>query len=182
MRCLNENIARAANKEDNCTGRFKCQALLDESALMACMAYVDLNPVRANMAKTPDKSEHTSLFHRVESAKHHTQPQTLMPFVGNLWKDIPKGLPFVLKDYIQLVDLTGRIIREDKSGYIEPSQPSILERIGIEESSWITLTAEFEQHFCHAVGTESFLRAFKANTNCKRMSGISAAKKLLKIA
>ena len=113
MRSLNEYIAREANKEDNCTGRFwegrfKSQALLDEAALAACMAYVDLNPVRATMAPTPEKSDHTSIQYRINAAKAGKIPKRLMPFAGNPRKDMPPGLPFVLTDYIALVDIVLR--------------------------------------------------------------------------
>jgi hypothetical protein len=71
MKCLNQPIAKMANKEDNCTGhfweaRFKSQALLTEEALITCMAYVDLNPIRALMANTPETSEHTSIKERIK--------------------------------------------------------------------------------------------------------------------
>lgn len=109
MRTLNESIARAANQEDHCTGRFwegrfKSQALLDERALAACLAYVDLNPIRAKLAETPEDSEHTSVKQRVESAKEGRQPVSLLPFVGDPRASMPSGLPFRLQDYLELVD------------------------------------------------------------------------------
>jgi hypothetical protein len=76
MRTLNEHIARKANAEDGVTGRFlegrfKSQALLDEKALLAAMADVDPNPVRAGIAETPEASGYTSIQERVADSLGH---------------------------------------------------------------------------------------------------------------
>jgi REP element-mobilizing transposase RayT len=185
MRNLNEYIAREANKEDDCTGRFwegrfKSQALLDESAVLACMAYVDLNPIRSKMAATPETSDHTSIQQRtiaIKLKKH--QPQSLMPFVGNPRENMPKGIAYMLKDYCELVDTTGRIVREDKVGYIDHHLNPILNRLGLSDEQWVTLTTEFEKHFCYAAGAEQMMNSFKLNTHHKRIRGMGKAKILL---
>ncbi|MDU0354401.1 transposase [Paraglaciecola aquimarina] len=185
MRNLNEYIAREANKEDACTGRFwegrfKSQALLDKSALLACMAYVDLNPIRANMANTPEDSDHTSIQTRIQALRHHQQPRGLMPFVGNLRQNMPRGIAFSLKDYCDLIDTTGRVIRDDKSGLIDTQQQHILQRLGLNNEQWLTLTTEFEKHFCYAVGSEHLMRNFSLHTQHQKIRGIGKAKTLLK--
>ena len=184
LRELNENIARQANFEDCCTGRFwegrfKSQALLDEAALMACMAYVDLNPVRAKMSDTPETSDFTSIKKRTHSAKLNRQPKVLHPFIGNPRENQPKGLPFKLEDYLELVDLTGRIVRQDKRGSIELSFAPILQRLNIPSENWLTIATQFEQVTHCAVGTETILSNYYQNAGYKRRPKISKAKQLL---
>ncbi|MFT6776259.1 MAG: hypothetical protein ACJAV1_000169 [Paraglaciecola sp.] len=92
---------------------------------------------------------------------------------------MPQGIAFSLQDYCELVDTTGRIIRADKAGVIDSAQSPILSRLGLSEEQWITLTTEFEQHFCYAVGAEQMMKNFKIHTHRKRIGGMRQAKRLL---
>jgi hypothetical protein len=103
-----------------------------------------------------------------------------MPFVGKPMQDMPKGISYSLKDYCELVDTTGRCIREDKTGYIENREFPILTRLGLEPEQWLTLTTEFEKHFCYAAGAEQMMQQFKAHTHHKRLRGMGKARELLK--
>lgn len=154
MRCLNEPIARRANKEDACIGRFwegrfKCQALLDDAALLACMSYVDLNPVRSSVANDLTDSHHTSAKRRVEASEGDVG-KPLRPVVGSV-----PGPPSLLSevDYLALVDWTGRQARADKRGVIAESSPSILGRIGMDARSWRFQVLGIESRYWRAVGT-----------------------------
>ena len=179
MRALNEPIARSANKEDECTGRFwegrfKSQALLDEAAVLACMTYVDLNPIRANMADTPERSNFTSIQRRINAAKQGGQPKELLPFVGNDRHAQPKGLVFELQDYLRLVDDTGRILRNDKHGAIQASSRQILERLNISQETWLNITKEFMNMFKGPVGSLPELTHYSENLGMQRVAHASS--------
>ncbi|MEL0658165.1 transposase [Psychromonas arctica] len=186
MRCLNEFIARKANKEDECSGRFwegrfKSQALLDEDALLTCMAYVDLNPVRAKMTVSVETSEYTSAYERllpckkVGVAQQQEKPleytftkKPLFGFVGdesqhNSENNIP-GIPFSLLDYIELVDWSGRIIREDKRGAISNQRPRLLSMLGLDDDTWLSLASNFGKDYHGAVGSLEALATYASNT------------------
>lgn len=193
MKVVNESIARRANREDKCTGhffgncscvtlppasmqswesRFKSQALLDERALLACMAYVDLNPIRAKIANSPETSDYTAVKARVTALNNHQKTEaSLEKFVGS--KPNKMGLPFVLKDYLELVDWTGRIVRDDKRGKISSSLPPILERLTLDQESWKILTTEFERQFGQWVGSEHIVRQIFTDRHYQRIPSIS---------
>ena len=168
MKLLNEYIAKQANKEDDVTGsffesRFKSQALLDEKALLTCMAYVDLNPIRAAMARTPEDSDYTSIQERIKSK------DSKLLDLGFDENDIS----FTLSDYCQLVDATGRSIRVDKKGYIDDSLPPILKRLGLDELTWLDELNQFKTKGKKAIGTIQKLKQYVNNIRHKIKLDIS---------
>ncbi len=147
-------------------------ALLDERALLTCMAYVDLNPVRAKMATTPETSDHTSIQRRISSVTHGneaSQPLQLMPFIDHVAakKFDPKqmaSLPIQFAMYLELVDQTGRIMREGKAGAIDKAALPILERLGLSSENWLYLASNFHKPFKNLVGAY-----FRVKDACKQM-------------
>jgi len=166
MRCLNQPIARQANLEDKCTGkfwesRFTSQALRTEEALLSCMAYVDLNPIRAGIATRPETSSYTSIQERIQPAfmlEQAIQDQQecgdlldfksplkpLLHFEVGLVGQLQTGIRFSYRDYLELVDWTGRIVRNDKRGLIDKDLPPILTRLNVSPQQWHLNTTQFE--------------------------------------
>ncbi len=183
MRCLNENIARQINLEDQCTGRFwegrfKSIALLDEKAILSCMAYVDLNPIRAQQASSPETSTYTSIEERIlclKNSKNNNeisdQPSTLLPFIGNQKQNSVKGIEWHLTDYLELVDWTGCQIKSHKRGCIDQHLPNILARFNMNSDQWMTICCKFESNFKVFAGAYESLRKIKRLFNTARVEG-----------
>lgn len=167
MKAVNEYIARRANEEDRCTGhfwesRFKSQALLDERALLTCMAYVDLNPIRAGMARSLGDSEYTSIKERIESIS-----TDLLPFGKG-----DNDLPYYLSSYIDMVDETGRVIRDDKKGYISEKLGSALTELELNPDTWLDELKGFKSVGFSAVGTINQLKEYSFKNQKKWSVGI----------
>jgi hypothetical protein len=89
---------------------------------------------------------------------------------------MPQGLPFHLKDYVELVEWTGCIIRSDKLGHIAHSSPPILGRLAIPDDTWLKLTQEFESQFKTLVGAPETLKAAATTLGFTRRPGLSRCK------
>lgn len=169
MKCLNEPIARQANLEDGCTGhfweaRFTSQALRNEQSLLTCMAYVDLNPIRAGIAKTPESSDYTSIRERLRPSpkladaivdllgkseiKSFDLPiKPLMAFAEAGHRPDNTMLPMPFLNYVQLVDTTGQIVKRGKRGKIDSNIAPILERLKLSTDEWIFASTNFEKKY-----------------------------------
>ncbi len=198
MRCLNETIARKANKEDKCKGRFwegrfKSQALLDEGALLSCMAYVDLNPIRVEISGKPEDSEFTSILERIQQYTE-CKPETEFneaekkPSATDLvlFRDEPTQrsgqseafLPVSRDEYLALVDWSGRSIREGKKGSIPEDLLPILTRLELNGDGWNTSIKYFHHSFQRAAGNYKSLESMSQRLGLKWLKGKTAAKEL----
>ena len=101
---------------------------------------------------------------------------SLMPFVGNPREPMSDGLPFHLKDYLELLDWTGRVIRSDKRSAIGSSFPPILDRFDTAPNEWLILTTRFESKFKGLVGCVDKLKQVAKKLGYQRMPGLSICK------
>jgi len=172
MKAFKEPISRRANREDDCTGafwegRFHSVPLLDQAALIACMAYIDLNPIRAKLADRPERSHHTSGFRRIRArnrcraaqkirAREPAKAKALLTKVGltanakhaedGLWLtplarcqvgEVLANKTFSVDDYLTLLDATGRLLKAGKRGAIPPELAPILARLDLSVEAWL---------------------------------------------
>ncbi len=148
MKALKEEISRRANREDGCSGafwegRFTSVPLLDNAALTACMAYVDLNPVRAGIAPTPEASPYTGVHTRIAARQSGRADHWLAP-LARCTVAQPEGpivpeveAPFSEDEYLTLLDATGRSLAKGKKGRIDPDLPPLLARLDLEVEAWL---------------------------------------------
>ncbi len=184
MRCLNESIARRANREDKCTGRFwegrfRSQALLDEGALLTCMAYVDLNPVRAGLASVPEEALFTSIRERLLSAARAPAAAVpgLMPFADQAAAG-SESLPGSFENYVEIVRFAAQSVRGDQTLPVPPAVAERLERHGLESSTFIDTLRNYPRCFFTMVGRAHLIDTESTRRGYKRSPGIVAARRM----
>lgn len=199
MKALNEPIARRANREDNCKGkfwesRFKCQALLEEHAVLSAMAYVDLNPARANLCDTLIESDHTTIQRRLrqrEGLIGKIRPgrtilnRPLQPVAG---LDADALSSMSERSYIELVQWTGEQVRSDKRGKLKPltrgrrAAPADLWQIVRNPKHWLRQVQGTESLYYRAIGSAEALMAKAEELGQVWMKGVAGevARKILR--
>ncbi len=194
MGSLNEHIARRANREDGCTGRFwegrfKSQPLLDEAAVLTCMSYVDLNPVRAGVCDRLDEAEFTSIGARLREAEARmdggaqpsgaasSAPAGLMPFAEQAGDASSPSLPMLLADYVELLEWTGRAVR-DGTAPLRGAPPAALGRLSIKPEAWLATMSAHGLSRHAALGGLEELDALAVRQRQRWVTGKGLARRL----
>ncbi len=207
---LNEYISRRANKEEGITGRFwegrfKSSRLSDAAAVVACMAYVDLNPIRAKMAESLEDSEYTSAQSRMvaELARKRIRNYQKLRRDGDSlterqeallasarksakrasWLVSLNGPDSPLKGlsestYLQLVDWTGRQIRRGKHGRIPDHVLPILEGLEINTRRWVRTVERYGSLFHRLVARAEEMADTARAKGCRWFHGVRTWREL----
>jgi REP element-mobilizing transposase RayT len=183
-RCLCEHIARRANAEDKCTGRFwegrfKSQRVHDLSGFLACSVYIDLNPIRAGVSSTPEDSDYTSVQDRIRTLKRtplqHQDLPVVSPYPPLISIEEATNNQITTKEYLSLVDATGRVVVDGK-GSIPSNLEEILVRLNIKPKSWLDTTTNYRHRFRRMVGpARALIEAAEKAGKCW-FHGINAAR------
>ncbi len=183
MRCLNEYLARLFNREDDCTGRFwegrfSCQALLNHKALLAAMAYVDLNPIRAKAASNIPMSRHTAVRKRFKAVEKNLSlaDLKLKPIVGCVSPSFPE---ISERQYLELIDWTGRQWHPGKRGVISASEPSALQRLGLDPDHWTRKVRGIGSMYWRVIGTVDEMLDKAKHLKQRWLRGIRFARSLV---
>lgn len=186
QRCLNEHIARRSNKEDNVTGRFwegrfKCQLLKDEKALLTCNVYIDLNEIRAGVAKTPETSSFSSVYQRIrEQTSKKNASEEEFPALLDLRSMYKGKLSF--SDYLTVVDESARVYAKGKHS-LSSKLDSIVSRLGIVTHEWRpSMNRRYSEMFRRIVGTPEQLREHALRKGKCWFHGMTSGKKLFGVA
>ena len=185
MKSISEPIARRANAEDNVNGRFwqgrfKCQLLRDERALLAAMTYVDLNPIRANIAPGLNRSKHTSLRQRYRETLR-TQEMASLPLLAMTGANSLNAPLLTNAEYLALVDFTGRMIYPGKRGAIKEKEPTALTKLGLDPNHWSARVKGVGNGYWRVISEVEDLIDLAAQFKQRTLYGIGFARQLIKI-
>lgn len=149
------------------------------------MTYVDLNPVRAAIALTPEESQFTSIYQRIQeirevkSSQSESEPPSRVPLrCFNAGQGSRNALPYRFIDYLALVDWTGRAIRDDKRGAIDSRLPPIIQRLNIDADAWRLAMQPRGNVFGRAMGRLDHLRLHAKTLGQSWVKGLRAAEAL----
>ena len=182
MKSISEPIARRANAEDKVggrfwQGRFKCQLLKDERALLAAMTYVDLNPIRASIAPGLNRSKHASARARYRAVLKRPElaNQPLLAMIGANSFNAPL---LTNADYLELVDFSERMISPGKRGRIKETEPKALTKLGLDPRHWSAKVKGIGNGYWRVVAEVEDLIDLAAQFNQRTLYGIGFARKL----
>jgi hypothetical protein len=202
MGILCENIARRANDEDECKGRFfetrfSCRECTDLSALLLCAIYVDLNPYRAGEVDDPVGSPYTSIYQRLQSQglrknAAHRPDGWLGEFTLQPERKADEGLadgsrtgrrasdlgilPVTLADYVRLLRWTAEELRSGRRDTIPADLATVLDHFDVQHDEWLNTVEQYETAFGHAVGRAESLAAVAERMELQHLKGIAACR------